>query len=67
MSVSHDALFQNCINGSTPPNSRADKAQDTTYPHEPLAQIQNNFTQLYLINCTNGSALLNKRAVRALD
>ena len=28
MYVPHDAFFQNCINGSTPPNRRTTRAQD---------------------------------------
>ena len=43
-----------------------------TFSPEPLVQIQNNFTKLVSLdtlyqNCTNGSALLNKRAARAPD
>ena len=54
MNVSHDALFQNCINGSTPPNRRAARALDKKsfkqhWPPEPQAQIQNNFTEKILI------------------
>ena len=79
MNVPHDALFQNCINGSTPLNRRA---QDKKYfkTSEPMVQIQNNFTEMFLTipstkiahntlyqNCSNGSALLNKRAARAPD
>ena len=38
---------------------------------EPFVQIQNNFTELFILttlyqNCTNGYALLNKGAIRAL-
>ena len=34
---------------------------------EPLVQIQNNFTELFLAMPSNGSAPLNKGTVRALD
>ena len=52
MNVSYDALFQNCINGSDPPNRRAARSLDRflqTKTPEQLAQIQNNFTELFLI------------------
>ena len=52
MNVPHDALFQNCINGSAPPNRRAARAPDKKYfkrHPEPPAQIQNNFLELFLI------------------
>ena len=42
-----------------------------TSPPEPLVQMYNNFRELFLLipskNCTNGSALLNKRAPRPPD
>ena len=43
-----------------------------TFSPEPLVKIQNNFTKLVSLdplyqNCTNGFALLNKRAARAPD
>ena len=43
MNVPHDALFQNCINGSAPLDRR-----DVRAP-EPLVQIQNYFTGLLLM------------------
>ena len=54
MNVSHDTLFQNCINGSAPQNRRAARAPDKKYlqmtsPPESLVQIKNNFTELFLI------------------
>ena len=53
---SHDVLFQKCINGSAPLNGKAPRAPDkiflTTSP-EVLAQIQNNFTELFLITPSN--------------
>ena len=42
MNVPYDALFQNCTNGSAPPNRM------TSLP-EPLIQIQNNFTEMFLM------------------
>ena len=52
--VPHDAIYQNCTNGSAPPNEGAARALDrkcllTTFPPEPLVQIQNNFTGLCFI------------------
>ena len=52
--VSLDALYQNCTNGSAQPNKGATRALDKkcrlmTFPPEPLVQIQNNFTELFLI------------------
>ena len=44
LSIPHDALFQNCTNGSAPPNRSAARAPDKT-----LVQIQNNFTELSLM------------------
>ena len=75
MNLPHDALFQNCINGSTPLNRRAATAPDKKsfkqhlLNHWPKFKIisQNcSYNTLYQ-NCTNGSAPLNKRAARALD
>ena len=49
MNIAHDALFQNCINGSALPNMRTDRATDKKYFPESLTQIQNNFTGLFLM------------------
>ena len=53
MNVPHESLFQYCTNGSAPPNRRAARAPDKKYlkmtSPEPLVQIQNNFTELFLI------------------
>ena len=74
--VSHIAFYQNCTNLSAPQNIGAARALDKksilmTFPPERLVQIQNNFTELFLImpltKIENGSALLNKRAARAPD
>ena len=78
MNVPHDALFQKCINGSTPLNGRSDRAPDKKsfkrhFHSETPSQIRNKFKELFLImnapykNCTNGFPLLNKRATRAPD
>ena len=54
MNGSYNALFQNCINGFAPlkqdgrQSSRLEIFQ-TTSPPERLAQIQNRFTELFLI------------------
>ena len=59
MNVPYDALFQNCINGYAPPNRRATRAPDKKsfkQPPDPLAQIQNNFTEIcmgVLVTCKN--------------
>ena len=52
MNVTHDAFFQNYINGFAPPNR--------TSPPEWLAQIQINFTELFLIKPSTKIAPLNK-------
>ena len=73
--VPHDAFYQNCTNGSALPlpNKRAAGALNKkclliTSPPEPLVQIQNNFTQLFLMqNCTNSFARLYTEVARALD
>ena len=49
-----NALYQSCTNNSTPLIKRAAEAQDKKYfytssPSEPLAQIQNNFTEVFLM------------------
>ena len=61
MNVPHDALFQNCINGSTPLNRRVARAPDkkyplTAFPPEPQIQIQNNFTGLLLVMPSSNTA-----------
>ena len=54
MNLSHDALLQNCKNGSTPLNKRAARAPDKkknflmTSP-EQLVQIYNNSTELFFL------------------
>ena len=69
MNVPYDALFQNCIIGSTPPNRKVARASDKQSFNRHLLihwlnQIQNNFTELphntLYQNYTNGSARLNK-------
>ena len=66
MNVLLNALYQNCINGSAPLNRRAARALDKKSFKQPvpelLVQIQDKFTQLFLMmpstkNCTNGSPL----------
>ena len=52
--VPRDTLYQFCTNGSAPLNKRATRALDKKYletasPPEPLVQIQNNFTELFLM------------------
>ena len=52
--VPHDAFYQNCTNGSTLMNKGAARALDKkcilmTFPPEPLVQIQNNFTEMFLM------------------
>ena len=53
MNVPYDALFLNCVNGSAPPNSGAARAPEKIFfkmiSPEPLVQIQNNFTELFLL------------------
>ena len=53
MNVPHNVLYHNCINGSALLNTRATRAPEkileTTYPPEPLVQIQNNFTELFFM------------------
>ena len=70
MNVPHDALFQNCINGSAPLN-RSARVLYKKSP-EPLAQIQNNFTEIFLIIpstkfAKNAYTPLNTMAARFLD
>ena len=75
MNVRHDALFQNCINGSPPPNWRAARAPDKKFfnqlllNHFPKFKIISQIVPLDTLyqNCTNGHAPLNKRAARAQD
>ena len=50
----HDAFYKNCTNGSAPPNMGAARPLDKkcllkTLPPEPLVQIQNYLTELFLI------------------
>ena len=73
MNVPHDDLFQNCINGSTPPNRRATRAPDKKsfkrhlLNHWPKFKIiSQKCTSLYQ-NCTNGYAPLNKKTARTPD
>ena len=51
--VSRDTLHQNCTNGSAPANTGAARPLDkmflTTSAPKPLVQIQNNFTELFLM------------------
>ena len=51
--VPHNALYQNYTNGSAPLNKGTARALDKKCPSttssEPLVQIQNNFTELFLI------------------
>ena len=52
MNVAHDAPFQNSINGYAPLNRSAARALDkkSFKQHlEPLANIRNKFTELFLI------------------
>ena len=52
MNVPHDALFQNCVNSSSPPNIGPPALQIWSLLNDiswPLLQIQNNFTELFLI------------------
>ena len=44
-------LIRYCINSSAPPNRRAARAPDEKYlpSPEPLTQIQNNFSELFLM------------------
>ena len=63
LSFPYDALFQNCTNGSAPPNRRTARALDKT-----LVQIQNNFTELSLMkpstkNATKGPTELQIRNI----
>ena len=72
MSVSLNTLFQNCIIGFAPLNRRVARAPDKKFlkrlsSPEPLTQVQNNFTELFLLIPYNGYALLNKKAARAPD
>ena len=57
MNVLHDALVQNFINDSAPLSKRLPEHQIRnilkTSPPEPLTQIQNNFTELFLIIPSN--------------
>ena len=54
--VSHycdNALYQNCPDGSGPPKKMAARTLDKKYfeiiSTEPLIQIQNNFTEMFII------------------
>ena len=67
--VSHNALCQNFPNGSAPPNKIATNALDkkylkTTSP-EPLVQIQNKFTQMFLKRPSDKIAQLVPMTTRA--
>ena len=68
-------LFQNCINGSAPPNRRAARATDKkSFKRHLLLNHWPKFKMHRIVlhnilyqNCTNGNTLLNKRAARAPD
>ena len=76
--IPHYAFYQNCINGSTPPNKGAARALDKTrilmtFPPEPLVQIPYNFTWILPMmpsfNIAQIVLLLipNRRTARATD
>ena len=44
MNVSHVAFYQNCINGSAPPNKRASRALDKKYFKQHLLNHWSNFS-----------------------
>ena len=66
--IPHNALYLNCKYGSAPPNKMAARSQGEKYlsktSAESLVQIQNNFTEMFLImpsaKIAHHSALLNK-------
>ena len=66
MNVPLNALYQNCINGFGPLNTRAARALDKiilkTSPHEPLVQISNKFTErFFLMSCTKIAQMVSLR------
>ena len=67
MHVPRDALFQNCINASAPPNRKAVRSPDKKSFKQhasapvPLTQIQNNFTELFLIIPSKNAQMVTLR------
>ena len=69
MNVPHDALFQNCINGSAPPNRRAARAPSknllndiSSWTTDPNSKLFHRIVPLDVLyqHCTNGWAPLSK-------
>ena len=47
--VPYNALNKNCLNGSAPSNKMAPRAVDEMFLMTPPPELQNNFTQMFLM------------------